>query len=141
MNALSYNRWRRTNPLFEDFNRMLSVVNSEAAQSYHWTPSADIVRSNDEFLLDLDVPGVKAEDINLSVADKTLTIAGERLSESEQGEVLRSERLTGKFKRSFTLSDAIDEEAIKAEFNNGVLRVTLRRKAELEPRRISVEVK
>ncbi len=141
MNALSYNRWRRTNPLFEDFNRMLSVVNSEAAQSYHWTPSADIVRSNDEFLLDLDVPGVKAEDINLSVADKTLTIEGERLSESEQGEVLRSERLTGKFKRSFTLSDAIDEEAIKAEFNNGVLRVTLRRKAELEPRRISVEVK
>ncbi|MGI9287385.1 MAG: Hsp20/alpha crystallin family protein [Pseudomonadales bacterium] len=141
MNALSYNRWRRTNPLFEDFDRMLSVVNSEAAQSYQWTPSADIVRNGDEFLLELDVPGIKPEAINLSVEDNTLTVEGERASEREQGDVLRSERLTGKFKRSFTLSDAIDQDAIKAEFNNGVLSVTLRKKAELEPRRISVEVK
>ena len=120
---------------------MLSVVNSEAAQSYQWTPSADIVRNGDEFLLELDVPGVKPEDINLSVEDNSLTVEGERAGEREQGDVLRSERLTGKFKRSFTLSDAIDQDAIKAEFNIGVLRVTLRKKAELEPRRISVEVK
>lgn len=120
---------------------MLSVVNSEAGQSYQWTPSTDIVRNGEEFLLELDVPGVKPDAIELSVKDNTLTIAGERTSEREEGEVLRSERLTGKFKRSFTLSDAIDQEAIKAEFNNGVLSVTLRKKPELEPRKINVEVK
>ncbi len=141
MNALSYNGWTRTNPLFEDFDRMLSVVNNEAAQAYQWTPSTDIVRNGEEFLLELDVPGVKPEAIDLSVKDNTLTIEGERASDREEGDVLRSERLTGKFKRSFTLSDAIDQDAIKAEFNNGVLSVTLRKKPELEPRKINVEVK
>lgn len=141
MNALSYNPWRRTNPLFADFDRMLSVVNRDAGRSYQWTPSADVVRTEDGFLIELDIPGVAADAIKLTVEGETLTIEGERGNEHEQADVLRAERLNGKFQRRFTLSEAIDRDAIKAAFDHGVLRITLRRKAELEPRRVSVEVK
>lgn len=134
---LSYRPIRRVSPLFADLNRILNSVDS-AQPSQHWRPAAEITRTEAGYRVELDVPGVKADAIDISVEDKSLVISGERAAAAEADKVLRSERLTGRFKRSFSLSDDIDAESISARFADGVLVLELRLKEEVQPRKIEV---
>ena len=104
----------------------------------------DIQDKGDSFLIEADLPGFKKEDIHIDLKDGTLTISAERHSEHEekdkQGNYLRCERSYGSYQRSFDVS-GIDESALKAEYNDGVLKLTLPKKTPEVPasRRIEIQ--
>ena len=106
-----------------------------------WHPRIDVVETPDAFEIALDVPGVNKEDLAINLHDGVLSISGERTARSldENDTVVRFERQTGRFYRSFTLSNKIDEKKIEARQENGVLIVRLPKLEESKPRKISIK--
>ena len=113
---------------------------------YDWTgagPLADLYETDDEYVVELDLPGWDRKDIDVTVEQGVLSIRGEKTQETE--EELNAyhvrERGMASFQRSFTLPHTIDPNAVNAKFENGVLRVQLPKMAEAKARRIEVSVK
>lgn len=108
-----------------------------------WSPNVDIFENENSIVLEADLPGLKAEDFNLSIENYRLTLNGERKFEKEvKGENWhRVERNYGSFTRTFTLPNTVNVEDVKAEFKDGVLRVTLPKREEVKARNINVTVK
>ena len=109
-----------------------------------WTPATDVQDAGDRFVLRSDLPGLKAEDIEVSVEDGTLTIKGERkFKHEDHGDNFRRfERVAGSFERSFSLPENADPEKISASCKDGVLEVVIHKhESEIVPprRRIAVE--
>jgi HSP20 family protein len=107
-----------------------------------WQPPVDIVETDArEIVLKADVPGLRREDIDLTVENSTLTIRGERRRDDgiPEDRYHRVERLHGAFSRSFTLPTTADAERVRAEYRDGVLTVTLPLRAEARPRQIAVQ--
>ena len=107
-----------------------------------WAPSVDVVQRDKDLAVRAELPGVKLEDVSITVHDGVLTISGERKEEHEEerGGYLVKERRSGSFRRSMQLPEGVDEDAIKARFHDGVLEVTLEGAASRrEPRRIQIE--
>lgn len=126
--------------LFEDaFTRILSEPDSGRP----WSPAVDIFETDNELVLQADLPDVEQKDIDVRVENQTLTISGERKFEKDAGTkgYHRIERSYGKFTRSFAVPPVFDTENITAEYKNGVLRVALPKKEAAKPRQIKVEVK
>lgn len=105
-----------------------------------WTPRADVLESEQGYQLQLDLPGVKKEDIQIQVEDGTLVVKAERKLHSNLEEYHRVERPYGNFARSFELPDAVDPAGIEAKLSDGVLSLMLPRRAEARPRQIAVAV-
>jgi HSP20 family molecular chaperone IbpA len=104
-----------------------------------YRPLADIVETDDGVTLMLDMPGVAAEDVDVTLERRVLTIRGKvRATSPETLELAYAEYGEGDFERSFTLSDDFDPEKIGASVSHGVLAVTLPRAAQAQPRKISV---
>lgn len=102
----------------------------------------DVTRSDDGYVVRAEMPGVKKEDIRVSVEGSQVTITGEvkRESEEKEGEqVIRSERYFGKVARSFSLPQDIDESKVKAQYNDGVLELVLPRRAKSAGCKIEVK--
>lgn len=95
-----------------------------------WSPRVDIGEADGTYLIKAEVPGVKKEDVKVSIADGVLTLQGDRHEEEEtQGlQFHRVERFHGSFSRSFTLPPTVDPQQIKATFQDGVLSVTLHKR-------------
>ena len=126
--------------LFQDtINRMLS---DQAATTRPWAPSVDIFETENDLILKADVPGVDLKDIDIQIENGTLTLKGERKFEKDEQSkgYHRLERSYGSFVRYFTLADTVDADKVRAEFNNGVLTVTLPKKEIAKPRSIKVQV-
>ncbi len=126
--------------LFEDaFSRLLS----EPQANRPWSPAVDIFETENELVLKADLPEVDQNNIDVRVANQTLTISGERKFEKkdDQKGYHRIERSYGTFVRSFAVPTTFDVEHIAASFNNGVLTVSLPKKEAAKPRQIKVEVK
>ena len=106
-----------------------------------WVPAVDIIEENERFLIRADVPGVVAADIDISMEDGVLTIAGERHTEKHEDAegVRRFERVSGRFHRRFTLPETADAEGIAARSANGILEVSIPKLPEVQPRRVTVE--
>ena len=104
-------------------------------------PAMDIVENDQEVILRLDLPGLKADDVNVSVEDHTLTISGEfgDTIEREGDRYHYRERRLGNFQRSVRLPSTVDTENVEATFENGVLNITLPKLAQAQPKRISVK--
>ena len=107
-----------------------------------WVPAMDLVEGEDHFVLRADLPGLGEEDVTLEVEDRTLTLSGERKSETtEKGEgFYRLERASGSFSRSLTLPEGVDADAISATFDNGVLEVRIPKPEEVKPKRVEIQV-
>ena len=107
-----------------------------------WTPVLDLYDDKDSFSVMVELPGMKKEDIQLSIHDGVLTVSGERKHEYEakEGETFRSERYFGKFQRSVTLPVAVDERKVKATYTDGVLHIDLPKAEEAKPKQIEVRV-
>jgi HSP20 family protein len=108
-----------------------------------WLPPVDIFETADrEIVLKAELPGLRREDIDLTVENNTLTIRGERRRDPEISEdrYHRFERQYGAFSRSFTLPPTVDASRVRAEYRDGVLTVTLPVRDEARPRQIQVEV-
>jgi HSP20 family protein len=105
-----------------------------------WSPALDVYDGKDNFVVTLEVPGMKKEDIEISLHDGVLTVSGERKDEREQteGQAFRSERYFGKFQRSLSLPAAVDANKVKASYKDGVLTIHLPKAEEAKPKQIAV---
>jgi HSP20 family protein len=131
----------------EDFNRLFNTAlpnlfSGDDVLSGKWSPRVDIYEDQNSIMLEADLPGVKAEDFKLSIENYKLTLSGERKFENElKGENFhRVERSYGSFNRTFTLPSTVNIDAVKADFKDGVLRVTLPKREEVKARQIEVKV-
>ena len=139
------NRFRTLWPadLFEMDRLFEDLLTRHSAEWTGWRPSADLYETDDDFRLELELPGFDAGDVHVTVDRGMLTVTGERTVESErEGENCHvRERHEGKFARGFPLPTNVDAEAVKADLENGVLTVLLPKLAEAKPRQIEVAVK
>jgi HSP20 family protein len=113
-----------------------------AATEAIWSPLVDIHETKEGFQLMAELPGVKQEDIQVSVEGETLTLKGERKREAEVNEdqYHRVERSYGRFERSIVLPSVVDPSRVKATYRDGVLEIQLPKKEEAKPKEIKVEV-
>jgi len=105
-----------------------------------WAPALAISERNDAYVVTVEVPGVKADDLDITLEDGLLTIQGERqfTSESSEQQYHRVERRYGSFRRSITLPSQVKADAIEASFENGVLEVVVPKAEEAKPKKITV---
>lgn len=108
-----------------------------------WAPVVDIEEDNDTILVKAEIPGMKKEDIKVSVQSNILTITGERKHESETKNKTfhRVERSYGKFSRMITLPTDVDSDKVKATYKDGILNITLPKPEAVKPKHIDVEIK
>ena len=135
-----------------DYNPVLDIVKNFWGETLpattnsanKLTPSADVVEKEDKWLFYFDVPGINHEDINISVEADQLIVTGERQQKVEAKEedgYVYTERMHGKFERRFALPESADRDDISAEIDDGVLTVTVTKRAQVQPRRIQVNKK
>jgi HSP20 family protein len=107
-----------------------------------WAPVVDIYETENELVVKADLPDVAEKDLDVRVENNMLTIRGERRFENkvEQEDYLRVERSYGTFSRSFSLPNTVNSEAIKADYKNGVLTITLPKRAESKPKQVKVNI-
>jgi HSP20 family protein len=106
-----------------------------------WTPAVDIKETEKDIRVELELPGMKPEDVEITAENGVLSIRGEKRSERKEGEENRYhvvERAYGSFMRTFQLPQGIDEEQINAEFDNGILTLLVPKAALPQPRRIQI---
>jgi len=127
----------RVNSLFRDFSEGESSMTTG-----NFVPAVDIYEDEKRVVLKLEVPGIEEKDLDVSVENNTLTVKGERKFEKEEKEenFHRIERRYGSFFRAFTLPTSVETENIDAKYENGVLRLELKKKAEAQPKQIKVNV-
>ena len=113
---------------------------SGRATTTAWAPALDISERKDAYLVTVELPGVEADDLDITLEDGLLTIQGERqfTSESSEQQFHRIERRYGAFRRSITLPAQVQAEQIEASFENGVLQIVVPKMEEAKPQRIQV---
>ncbi|MDX2042838.1 MAG: Hsp20/alpha crystallin family protein [Acidobacteriota bacterium] len=145
----------KRDPVFADFRNIQDelgklfasglprVFGGEEVFTGKWSPNVDIFETDSAIVLEADLPGMKADDFNLSIENYRLTLTGERKFEKEsKGENWhRVERNYGTFTRTFTLPNTVNVDGVKAEFKDGVLVVTLPKREEVKARNINVTIK
>jgi HSP20 family protein len=107
------------------------------------TPALDLYEDKENVVVKVELPGMKKEDIAISLEDGVLTVSGERKQDStqESATICRCERVSGRFERQISLPTPVDEAKIKATYTDGILTVTLPRAEEAKPKQIPVEIK
>jgi HSP20 family protein len=104
-----------------------------------WSPALDLYETGDRVVAVVELPGMRKEDIDISLHDGTLTISGERKRESANGETAqRTERYVGTFRRSISLPTRVDAGKVSATYQDGILKVTLPKAEEAKPKQIQV---
>ena len=143
------NRWeqplRGAATLQDQINRMFSEGVGHAGQESNltpWAPAVDIYETENELVVKADLPDVDPQNLDIRVESNILTIRGERKFESKVKEdnYLRIERAYGSFSRSFSLANSVNSDAIKADYQNGVLTLSLPKREEAKPKQIKVTV-
>jgi HSP20 family protein len=126
----------------DEINRMFVQDNNAfpALSGGAWTPNVDIRETGDAYHIEAEVPGVDPQTIEVTLDKGVLTLKGQRSEEraDESGQARYRERRFGSFVRRFSLPETADEDSVKAHAENGVLRLTINKKAQVEPRRITV---
>ena len=134
----------RMNRLFDESFRGAGrpVADEDWALGGTWAPAVDIFEQDGNIVLKAEVPGIDAKDVDIRVENNMLTLRGERKFDNEvkNDSYHRVERSYGSFSRSFTLPSVVDTEKIKADYKDGVLRVTLPKKEEAKPKQIAISV-
>ncbi len=131
--------------LRDDMDRFFSSFFGGQAEesSGLWSPVVDIEEDNENFLVKVELPGLKKEDIKISVRGNLLSVSGERKQETETKEKTfhRIERSYGKFSRNITLPADVDADKVKATYKDGILAITLSKPETMKPKEIDVEIK
>ncbi|MGA8621446.1 MAG: Hsp20/alpha crystallin family protein [Candidatus Sulfotelmatobacter sp.] len=134
------NRINQMNRLFRE--SYSPEAPEEALTTTNFAPPVDIYEDEHNITLKIDVPGIDEKDIDVRIENNTLIVHGERKIEKEEKEenFRRVERQYGEFTRSFTLPSSVDTGQVNAHYDNGVLKITLAKKAEAKPKQIQVNV-
>jgi HSP20 family protein len=127
------------------FNRLFNDFFGRASQDQNlttWAPAVDIYEGEHELVVKADLPDIKPEELDVRVENNILTIRGERKFEKKVDEknYLRVERAYGSFARSFSLANTVNSEAIKADYKDGVLTLSIPKREEAKPKQIKVNV-
>jgi len=136
----------RLSNLRDEIDRLFEEPLSELARTSHllsgWTPALDVYEDKDTLTVKAELPGMKKEDIDISLHDGCLSISGERKSEEkfEKADVYRAERFVGRFQRALTLPSPVAVDKVKAQYKDGVLTITLPKTEEAKPKQIDVNV-
>ena len=145
MSILRYDPFRDLRSLQEEVNRLFSTnltrgFGEEGIGRGAWNPSVDIYENKDQIVLEAELPGMNRDDFELTVENNVITLRGERQFEKkdETDNYHRVERSYGSFTRSFTLPQTVSTEGATADYQNGVLRVTLPKRQETKARRIEI---
>ena len=138
-------RWepyRELARLQDEVSRLFDDRVYRTSESVGWTPACDIYEDEESVTLRFELAGVEAKDVDVRFENGVLTVKGERKLDKEENRANyhKIERSYGTFTRSFSLPGTLDPERIKAEAKNGVLAITLPKKAEAKPRAIQVKV-
>lgn len=150
MNLVKWNPFRELEDVSNRLNTLFGRLPASTGAGQEmlavtdWTPIVDISETDKAYLIKGEIPGVKKEDVKVTIEDGMLTVRGERHQEKEdKGEKFhRVERCYGSFMRSFRLPDDADESTVKAEFKDGIISVTLPKseQAKNKPKEIEVVV-
>jgi HSP20 family protein len=148
MNLVKWDPFRELEDVSNRLNRIFgqSLARSESGQNMlavaDWAPSVDISETDSAYLIKGEIPGVKKEDVKVTIQDGMLTIQGERRQEKEEKgkKFHRIECSYGSFARSFRVPSDADENSVKAEFKDGMLNVTLAKSEKAKPKSINVSV-
>ena len=132
---------RIRNEIFRIFEDPFSLASSASTLFEGWTPPVDVYEDKDKITVRAELPGMKKDDIEVTVVGDTLTISGERKREEEkrEGETYRSERYLGRFQRSITLPAEVDSNRIQATYKDGVLTVSLNRSEQAKRKQIEIK--
>ena len=138
MNIAIREPWGLLNRLSRDLDGFLAAP---AGNTVAFIPPVDVREEKDAFVLTADLPGVTPEDIEITAEKGVLSLRGARniAQQNDEGHYSRVERVSGKFVRTFTLPENVQTDAIKAQFKDGVLELTIPKIAKAEPRRIEVQ--
>lgn len=126
---------------FDDFSGL--PQRQESSGNAFFTPRVDIVEHDNQYEITAEMPGVKKEDLNVTLEDGVLTIEAEckqEEKEEKEGKLIRQERRYGKFLRSFSLGNNVQQQDIQASFDDGVLRLTAPKMAEASPQQRRIEI-
>ena len=134
-----YQPWGLLNQLQKEIESSQGGTEGSIATA-EWAPAVDIKEEADKFVLHADIPGVKPEDIDVSMENGVLTIKGEKKTEAttEQEGYKRVERSYGSFYRRFSLPDSANAESISAKSSHGVLEIVIPKREAIKPKKISV---
>jgi len=137
--------FRGVSTLQEQLNRLFNEAFDRSAEEGSltpWAPAVDIFETEHELVVKADLPDIKPEELDIRVENNILTIRGERKFEKKVNEnnYLRVERTYGSFSRSFSLANTVKSEAIRAEYKDGVLTLTVPKREEAKPKQIKVNV-
>jgi HSP20 family protein len=135
----------RSTQLQDQINRLFNEAfdrSSDEANLTPWAPAVDIFETEQELVVKADLPDIKPEELDIRVENNILTIRGERKFEKkvDESNYLRVERSYGSFSRSFSLANTVNTEAIKADYKNGVLTLSIPKREEAKPKQIKVQV-
>jgi len=143
---LAWPGFGRLSSLCDELDRLFESPWSELARTSQllsgWTPALDVHEDKDNFVVQAELPGMKREEIDVSLHDGALSISGERKVEKkyEEAEVYRTERFFGKFQRTVTLPAPVAADKVKAQYKDGVLTITLPKTEAAKPKQIDVNV-
>jgi HSP20 family protein len=143
MTLVRWSPWRDLVSVQDEMNRLFDGLmrRRDAGAPGEWMPAVDISETDEEFVVSADTPGMKAEDIKISVANNVLTLRGEKknVREDKEENFHRIERAYGSFERTFSLPSGVDSQNIRAKYKDGVLEVRLPKSREAKPQEIKVE--
>jgi HSP20 family protein len=142
---IRWDRFRKPSSLQDQVNRLFESTfpaNGDTSALTSWAPAVDIYETENEVVIKADLPDVNEHELDVRVENNMLTIGGERKFEEKVKEenYLRVERSYGSFSRSFSLPNTVNTEAIKADYQNGVLTVELPKRAEAKPKQVKINV-
>jgi len=139
---------RELNTIQSEMNRLFnSLLDTPAPDNggtaaRRWIPPMDLVETEEDFVLRVDLPGLSEQDVNVELENNVLTVSGERKAEHEERKegYYRVERASGVFQRSLTLPDGVNPDGVKASFERGVLEVRVPKPEERKPRKVAISV-
>lgn len=131
-----------SSPWQDDFNRMVRQFfgDSDASLAGAFSPALDVEENEDGFTLHIELPGIAPDDVDVSIEENVLTVAGQRefYSDSNAEGFKRIERRFGKFHRAVRLPDRVDPDNVQASYKDGLLTITVPKAESAKPRRIQV---
>jgi HSP20 family protein len=132
---------RIRNEIFRIFEDPFSLGNVASSLFEGWTPAVDVYEERDKVTVRVELPGMKKEDIDVSVMGDTLVISGERKQEEErgEGETYRSERFLGRFQRTISLPTEVDPNQVQATYKDGVLTMTCAKSEQARGKQIEIK--
>ncbi len=126
--------------LRREFDSAFESVSGAVSRNIHRLPMS-IWEDDARVVVEFDVPGFLREDLEVTVENGVLTLVAKRVAPVRVGEVRHTEHQYGEFKRTLKLNDSLDPSAVTAELENGVLALTILKRAEAQPLKIPVEIK